>query len=138
MIKRKKYLLLAVVISVAVAFTALMPFTAYAKAEDTPPQPDWLPPELEVTPYSQTVNSPDDYRAEWQACIYEGTGHYTLETWFGEGSYYRRTGLSGGGSCYPYNFHYDHVSTGWYYQTWKISGQGGPDNDYTQVYRSGS
>lgn len=106
--------------------------TGAASGGSPPPEPDWIPPNLDATPASQSVTSVDGYKAEWNVCIYEGVGTYTLEVWYGEGSYLKRVGLSAS-TCYPYHFYYDHVSNGTYNQTWKISGQGGPDYDYTSI-----
>ena len=117
-----------------VLFVILMLPTGRVLAGSSSPQPDWIPPNLDVTPSSQSVTSSDGYRAEWDVCIYEGVGTYTLEVWFGEGSYLRRVGLTAD-TCYEYQFYYDHVSNGIYYQTWKISGQGGPEYDYTSITR---
>lgn len=118
--------------AVMLLLAALLLPTGSALGGSSPPEPEWIPPNLDVTPSTQPVTSIDDYRAEWDVCIYEGVGYYTLEVWFGEGSYLHRNGLSAD-TCYPYQFYYDHVSNGTYHQTWKISGEGGPEYDYTSI-----
>lgn len=124
---------LLIILGLAVALTMALPLPALAGADD-PPQPDYIPPELDVTPSSQTVTSSDNYRAEWTVRISGGEGTYTLEVWFGDGGYLKRPGVSPG--TYYYIWYYDNDPSGTYYQTWKISGIGGPKYDYTSVYRA--
>ncbi len=98
------------------------------------PTPLYIPLELQVTPSSQTVTSSDNWRAEWTVRISGGQGTYTLEIWFGDGSYLKRPGVNPG--TYYYLWYYDNDPVKTYYQTWKISGVGGPKTTNTSVYRS--
>ncbi len=128
----KKLFVSIVYITLAVLLT-LMPLTGGVVYAANLYDSEWIPPELEVTPSSQNVTSSDTYRAEWTVCIYEGTGTYTVDFWSGDGSHYTRVFVNHD-SCQGWIYNY-YGATGWYYQTWKITGQGGPDYDYTSVYK---
>lgn len=119
-----------------IAALSLITSAAPTLSEETasPPLPLYPPLELQVTPSSQTVASGDNWRAEWTVRISGGQGTYTLEVWFGDGGYLKRPGVSPG--TYYYLWYYDNDPVKTYYQTWKISGVGGPKTAYTSVYRS--
>lgn len=128
-----KKLLRLTVYSVLIATLALMPVTQAVAHAANSLEPDWVPPVLDATPSSQNVTSVDSYRAEWTVCIYEGVGTYTMDFWSGDGGHYTRPYVSHD-SCEGWTYYYK-GSTGWYNQTWKITGQGGPDYDYTSVHK---
>jgi hypothetical protein len=130
MSKKSLTLIVGPVLMALLALILITPHFVYA---DNSFEPDWLPPELEVTPESQPVTSSDGYHAEWDTCIYEGTGTYTMDFWSGDGSHYTRV-MVDHASCEPWGYYYV-GSTGWYYQTWQITGQGGPDYDSTRVQK---
>ena len=112
---------------------ALLPITPVNAYSASLLGPDWIPPNLDATPSSQNVTSADGYRAEWTVCIYEGTGTYTVDFWSGDGGHYTRPFVNHD-SCQGWSYYYN-GATGWYNQTWQITGQGGPDYDYTSVHK---
>lgn len=119
---------------IAICLSLLFVIPGYAES-DQPPQPEVVPAEVHVYPSGQTVESSELYVAHWTATILGEGATYTLETWFGEGSYYRRENRLPD-TDYPYVFDYSDEYPATYYQTWKASGLGGPAYAYTQVIRA--
>lgn len=99
-------------------------------------QPDYIPPELAVTPYGQTVSS-SPWRAVWDLYISGGQGSYCIRVDWGDSfpDWVTCGYLPGRHYQFVHDFNYPGNGPGTYYQTWKASGVGGPVYDYTYVIK---
>ncbi len=126
MSKKVKYFVLTVLILGSLAFITY----------EVPPtsQPDYIPPELTVTPYGQTVSG-YPWHAVWDLYISGGQGSYCLLVDWGDS--FRDWDSCGyvPGTHYTivHDFNKPGDGAGIYYQTWRISGVGGPVYDNTYV-----
>lgn len=127
------------VVSTAIALSMLFSGWGPARITSTlaegirPPAPDVIPAEIGVGPIAQDVTSIDKWRAEWTVVIYGQGASYTLYVTFGDGGYLNRPGVAPG--TYNYTWYYDKVAPKTYYQTWRITGTGGPAQASSTVYR---
>ncbi len=100
-----------------------------------PPEPDYVPPELVVTPGSQNIGTPPSGRAGWWVTLEGGSGGYTVTvTWGDSCSPYTSSGWYSGTTrwiVHDFNCGYSTI----YYQTWKAQGFSGPVYEYTTVLR---
>ncbi len=130
----KLSLRLAAFLVLVIALSGQLAFAPY-KAPP-PPQPNYVPPELTVTPYGQTV-SVSPWHAVWDMYISGGQGSYCIYVIWGDH-------FPNWSSCgYVPGHHYQIVhdfnrpgdGPGTYYQTWRLDGVGGPVYDYTYVVK---
>jgi hypothetical protein len=102
--------------------------------QQIPPQPNYVPAEISVSPSAQTVFSPQ-YRAVWNVYIQGEGSSYCIQVNWGDfcGSY-KTCGYAPGG---PYQFYHDFLCGGSspFRQTWTLSGVGGPSYATTTVYK---
>lgn len=122
------------IILVSIAAIFLLASSAFVAVAS--PKPYYVPPELSVNPYGQTViGSP--WRAAWDLYISGGQGTYCIRVSWGDAfPPYESCGYSPGVHYqFTHDFNKPGTTNGTKYQTWRASGVGGPVYDYTYVVR---
>lgn len=104
-------------------------------AATIPPQPEFIPPELIVTPGSQNIGLQPGGRAVWTVTLEGGSGGYYVTVTWGDscGSYISSGWYPGETRQIQHDFNCGYNTI--YYQTWKLEGAGGPVYEYTTVVR---
>jgi hypothetical protein len=131
MSKKLVPLVICLALVVMLGTLAFMPYEA-----PPPPQPDYVPLELTVTPYGQTVSS-SPWHAVWDLYISGGQGSYCIYVIWGDSfPPYNSCGyVPGRHYTFTHDFNKPGNGAGTYYQTWRASGVGGPVYDYTYVVK---
>lgn len=119
---------------IAVGMLAMAGMQPVYADQPEPPQPQVIPAEINVDPYSQTVFSPE-YKAVWEVGIWGQGDFYSLRVCWGD-SY--NCFESGGYTTGTYSFHHNYVgpASSPFYQSWTLyTGIGTPAYDSSVVYK---
>jgi hypothetical protein len=129
--KKRTLLFLSAILFLVVAIEGV--HSVYA-VNQTAPQPDVVPAEIGVSPYSQTVLSPS-YEGVWDVSVFgEGSSYCINACWGDPCGCAKSCGYAPGDS---YSYHHRFVCGGSspFTQSWTLSGIGGPAFDSSIVYK---
>lgn len=126
LVQNRKYFALIVMLLGNLAFTTyeLPPTPPHG---DVQVKPEYYPLELAITPYGQTVSG-NPWHAVWDLYISGGQGTYCLLVIWGDSiANWESCGYTPGNHyTIGHDFNKPGDGAGTYYQTWRISGVGGP------------